>query len=242
MSNRLSFTETFALQGRPENELLVTNEHLLSSTLLLISLGTKAGDKFSQNEHTLLQRYVENGGRLLLTTCSPETPPNQILDPFGVTFERDVIKDAVHHAGRHNDHILVKDLADHPINNGVTTIRFGNYGCYPLQIHNPEAITRASSSEHAEPPKAPVAALVPYGAGQVVVIGQTRLFQDDFINEVDNQQWFENIFTFLTSTPTQPQTQENQGIISTPNFCPKCGITRAEGALFCSNCGAKVTS
>lgn len=239
MSNRLNLNEAFTLQGRPENELLVANEHLLPRTLLLISLGTKSDDNFSEKELELIKKYVENGGRLLLTAFSPEDPPNKIIDSLGLMFVKNVVEDELHHAGRHKDHIIVKDLADHPINKGVETIRFGKFGCYSLQIENPEAIILASSSEHTEPPKAPIAALASYGMGQVIVVGQTRLFQDDFIDEVDNRRWFENIMTFLTAKSTH--TQEKQAVVLTLKYCTKCGIKIAEGALFCSNCGAKVT-
>ncbi len=239
VSTRLKLNEPFAMYGRPENELLVANEHLLPRALLLISLGTKSGEKFSPQERRRITKYVEEGGRFLLTAFSPEDPPNELTEAFGVTFIKNVIEDEAHHAGRHKDHILVTDLADHPINEGVETIRFGKFGCYPLHIENPDAIILAASSEQADPPKAPVAALVPHGRGHVVVIGQTRLFQDDFIDEVDNRRWFENVLAFLTAK--SPPQQEKPEVAPSPKYCTHCGMTLLDGARFCGNCGAKVT-
>jgi hypothetical protein len=235
---RIGVGEPLALYGRPNNELLVTNEHLLPSTLLFISLGTKSSDKFSQKELTLLKSYVEHGGRLLLATCSPEKPPNELIDAFGAQFDTNVVTDEYHHAGRHKDHIIVGDLIDHPINQNVSTLRFGKFGCYPLRIQNPDGVTLASRSDHATPSRAPVAAILPHGKGHVVVIGQTRLFQDDFIDEADNRRWFENMLTYLTSPAPPPPTQLDA--TPAPQFCTQCGVKCAEGALFCSNCGAKI--
>jgi hypothetical protein len=235
---RIGVGEPLAFYGRPNNELLVTNEHLLPSSILFISLGTKSNDKFSQKELILLKTYVKQGGRLLLTTCSPEKPPNELINAFDAQFDTTVVTDEYHHAGRHNDHIIVEDLTAHPINQNVSTLRFGKFGCHPLRIQNPDAITLASSSEHADPARAPVAAILPYGQGQAVVVGQTRLFQDDFIDDADNRRWFENLITYLTSPTLPPPTQPRA--TPTPQFCTQCGVQRAVGALFCSNCGAKI--
>ena len=239
VSTRLNLNEPFAMQGRPEHELLVANDHLLPRARLLISLGTKSGEKFSPKERGRIKKYVEEGGRFLLTAFSPEDPPNDLTDAFGVTFIKNVVTDEAHHAGRHKDHILVTDLADHPINEGVETIRFGKFGCYPLQLENPDARILASSSAQADPPNAPVAALVPYGRGHVMVIGQTRLFQDDFIDEADNRRWFENMIAFLTSKSTP--TTEKEGDVPIPKYCTQCGSTISEGSLFCGTCGVKVS-
>ncbi len=246
MCNRLELEEPIALKGRPKDELLVANQHLLPETALLISLATKKGDKFSAKEHDLIEKYVKNGGRFLITSYPPWEPPNSILEPFGVKIGETAIKDEFHHEGKHNDHIIVEDLISHPINEGVETISFGDYGCYPLEIDYPEAITLAFSSKDAEPPKAPVAALIPYGEGRVIVIGQARLFQDKIIDNFDNEKWFENILSYMFKEEQKIITEEKPPLIPHEppepimNYCRNCGAKLEAEDVFCGKCGERV--
>jgi hypothetical protein len=84
------------------------------------------------------------------------------------------------------------------------------------------------------------ARVVTYGKGHAVIIGQTRLFQDDFINEFDNRHWFENIITYLMSPV--PPIPERSVRIPAPKFCPHCGVKTTAGAIYCSQCGQQVLS
>jgi len=245
MCNQLELEEPIALKGRPKDELLVANQHFLPETALLISLATK-GDKFSAKEHELIEEYVKNGGRFLITSYPPWDPPNSILETFGVKIDKTAIKDELHHDGKHNDHIIVEDLISHPINEGVETISFGDYGCYPLEIENPEAITLAFSSKDAEPPKAPVAALIPYGEGRVMVIGQARLFQDKIIDNFDNEKWFQNILSYMFKEEQKIKTEEEPPPIPhvppepVMNYCTNCGAKLEAEDIFCGSCGERV--
>lgn len=245
MCNRLELEEPIALKGRPKDELLVANQHLLPETVLLISLATK-GDKFSAKEHELIEEYVKNGGQFLITSYPPWDPPNSILETFGVKIDKTAIIDELHHDGKHNDHIIVEDLISHPINEGVETISFGDYGCYPLEIENPEAITLAFSSEDAEPPKAPVAALIPYGEGRVMVIGQARLFQDKNIENFGNEKWFENILSYMFKEEQKIKTEEEPPRVTQAppepimNYCRNCGAKLEAEDMFCGKCGQRV--
>jgi uncharacterized membrane protein len=154
--------------------------------------------KFERQELELISDYVKNGGRLLLTASSPYDPPNSFIEPFATKFIKKEIVDEINNDGKHKDHIIVKDFADHPLNAGVNAICFGKYGCYPIEA-NQNAVVLASSNNSANPANAPVAALVPYGNGLVLIIGQTRLFKDDFIEKSDNEKWLKNIINFLAS-------------------------------------------
>jgi hypothetical protein len=195
--SKLGLDEPFALQGHPDDKLFIANQHLLPRTVLIILFGMKAG-KFEQQELELIIDYVKNGGRLLLAAYSPYDPPNSFIEPFATKFLTPEIVDEISNDGKHKDHIIVKDFADHPLNAGVNAVCFGKYGCYPLGVSQ-NAVVLASSSNVADPPIAPVAVLVPYGNGHVLIIGQTRLFQDDFIKMSDNEKWLRNIINFLVS-------------------------------------------
>jgi hypothetical protein len=195
--DRLLLSEPFAIQGSPGNELLVKQKHLLPKAAVLVSIGTKSGENFSQEERELIDNYVRDGGHLFITAYPPEKPPNELLEQLGAKFGENKIQDKKHHAGRHKDHIIVEDLTNHPINEGVKSIQIGKFGCYPIEIENPQTTVLAFSSGDAEPPLEPIAALLSCGAGKAVIIGQTRLFQDDFIEKLDNRRWLQNIISYL---------------------------------------------
>jgi len=186
--DRLQLSEPFAIQGSPDNELLVKNKHLLSKAAVLMS------------------EYVRDGGNLFIAASPPETPPNELLEQLGAKFGEKKIQDEKHHAGRHKDHIIVEDFTNHPINEGVKSIHIGKFGCYPIEIENPQTTVLAFSSRDAEPPLEPIAALLSHGAGKAVIIGQTRLFQDDFIEKLDNRRWLQNIISYLASFFTSEPT------------------------------------
>jgi hypothetical protein len=200
--SQLQLAVPLALQGHPTDELFITNQHHLPNTALLILFGMKKG-KFEKKELALICDYVKNGGQLLLTADAPYDPPNIFLEPFGVKLLKEIIEDEINNDGKHKDHIIVKNFSNHPVNAGVNAACFGKYGCYPIEA-SPNAIVLASSSNNAKPPNLPVATLTPYGNGQILIIGQTSLFQDDFVNKLDNERWLKNIITFLLSqqTPT----------------------------------------
>ena len=129
---RMGLAEPFAMGGKPDEEILRMNRHLLPKAAVLMSIGTKEGEKFSETEHKLIEDYVQNGGHLLVMPFPPGKPPNSILEPFGVAFAEKKIEDEKNHAGRHKDHIIVRDFFEHPINSDVSAVRFGKFGCYPI--------------------------------------------------------------------------------------------------------------
>jgi hypothetical protein len=247
--SRLNLEEPIALQGKPKDELLVANEHLFPRTVLLMSIGTKSGKNFSQREIDIVVDYVRNGGKLFISSWPPWDPPNHILEHFGIQLSGETIVDEVNHDGKHNDHIIVRDFADHPINDGVETICFGDYGCQFLETENPEISVLAFSSVEASPPKAAVAALVHFGEGQVCVIGQTTLFQDQYVDKYHNARWFENMLEHLLSEkqtvkpvrepkPTPAEAPEKPEI----RYCTNCGAKLEPGDIFCGECGQKIIS
>lgn len=241
--SQLQLAEPFAIQGKPSDELLLKNKHLLPDAVGLMSIGTQSGEKFSLEERELITEYVRNGGRLLLAAYPPYEPPNEILEPFGIEFIANSIEDEEHHAGRHKDHIIVEDLVDHRINEGVKSIRMGKFGCYPIKIENPRVTILAYSSGVADPPQAPIAAIVPHESGMVLAIGQTRLFQDDLIEEHDNTRWLKNIIEYLVTEQIETvPIAESRAVTESKiiSYCPYCGAKLSEGDIFCGKCGQRI--
>jgi len=235
---KMGIAEPFAMSGRPDEEILRMNRHLLPRAAVLMSFGSKGGEKFSKREHELIEEYVRNGGHLLVMPVPPEKPPNSILENFGAVFGDRKIVDEENHAGRHNDHIIVRDFSSHPINTGINAVRFGKFGCYPIMYGNLQTTELAWSSSSSEPPRVAVATESVYGMGKVFLFGQTRLFQDDFIKELDNEKWFTNIITYLCSErhPSEIGERDKKGML----LCIYCGIEISEGDKFCGSCGQRI--
>jgi hypothetical protein len=219
--------------GSPQDRIIEANNHLLKRIKLITSFGLGKKDPF-RDETNILLEYVREGGNLFITANPPYDPPNEFLERFGVTLDNMDIKDAVNHVGRHDNHILVQDFAEHTINNGIKCIRIGDYGCYPLNISNPMIIPLAFSSKDADPPRVPIAALIPHGGGYILLVGHNRLFQDKYIEDEDNQQWLRNILSFLLSSP--------KGMFEDPiqRNCPQCGQPINQNDQYCGYCGEKI--
>lgn len=194
--------ELQTLEGKPKDELLYEMRHQLEETRVLQLSGLWESDKFSEREIEAVKEYVEEGGRLLvMRTDIMGSDASQIVEPFGLSFTDQRVKDELHHEGRHKDHAIISNLAEHPINKDIKSFCFGDRGSSTLEVTNPDAIVLASSSRDAEPPNAPVAVLVPYGTGWVLAIGGVTWFKDKYMKQFDNAQWFRNIYTFLFSAP-----------------------------------------
>jgi hypothetical protein len=242
MRDHLNLEDPLILKGKPKDELLMKNRELLPRTILLVFLGIKS-NKFSQSELEIIESYVREGGRLLITPDPPFDPPNLVTERFGLRFRRDTIEDRLHHEGKHKDHIIVTDLKDHPINEGVKSICFGDYGCYQLGVAGREATVLAFSSEDSDPPNTPVAALIPYGSGQVVAIGQAHLFERKYLDmgQFNNAKWLKNIINFLSSTESlkEPDRQFESGKLMEPEqkYCTNCGAKLDPDGIYCGHCG-----
>jgi len=237
----LTEEEIILFEGKPKDETYVAFKNYLPRAALITFFGLKS-DKFSDEELSNIEEYVRDGGRLVISSDAPWDPPEKLAEVFGIEFGSDRVKDLEHHEGKHNDHIIVTDLTDHPLNNDVSFISFGDYGCHPLTSidENSEAI--ASSSNKAEPPEATVTSLISYHEGEVLVIGQTCLFDENFINMegFDNRKWFENIVQYMTRAeeehipeePVEPEVKLSQ------KFCHNCGKDFEDNFDFCGYCGA----
>jgi hypothetical protein len=218
-----------------------TDKDLLDKTAMLISIGTQH-DKFNQNDSAILKNYVQSGGTLFLTAIPRKKPPNKLVGEFGISFGEEGIRDRKNH-GVFQDHIIVKNFQEHPANNEIESIMFGDHGCYPIYFTQDTGIPIAISSKDSKPSNSIVAAEVPFGDGRVIVVGQCRIFMDDYIGEENNSDWLYNLLEYgLNQDKQAPHAAPSpETIIEEPpikqNFCSNCGHKLGEGHKFCSNCG-----
>jgi hypothetical protein len=170
----------------------------MNNAAMFISIGTKK-NKFKQNDKEILVKYVQEGGTLFITPEPKKKPPNKLVEAFGFQFGEKAIRDKKNH-GVFNDHIIVRDFQDHPANEEVDSVQFGDFGCYPIYLSQNTGVPIAYSSKDANPANSIVAADIPYGEGRVLAIGQCRLFIDYFLGEKDNVIWLKNIIDYGLST------------------------------------------
>ncbi len=236
----LGLDEPTVLGGKPKDRMIEEHRMLLPRTRLITFLGI-AQNKFSDEEIELLEKYVELGGRLLITADPPFDAPHLLTTPFKFRFSTDVIKDESHHEGKHKDHIIVTDLAEHPINEGVKRICFGDYGCYPIVLEEGvKATVLARSSGDSKPPWSTVAVHIRHREGEVIAVGQTALFQGRYmkLEGFDNTRWFENILSYLLRpVEGEREVEMVEEAEELPRYCPNCGAEFDPGDLYCSNCG-----
>lgn len=239
----LTDEDVILFDGGPQDEVYVALKNYLPRAALITFFGLKS-DKFSDEELDNIEEYVREGGRLVISSDAPWDPPGKLAKVFGIEFGINRVKDLEHHEGKHNDHIIVTDLADHPLNYDVSFICFGDYGGHPLKIIDRHSETIAYSSNKAEPPEAAVTSLFSYHEGEILVIGQTCLFDGNFIDmeSFDNRKWFENIVQYMTRVEEEveeiPEEPEKPEVKLSQKFCHNCGKELEDNFKFCGYCGA----
>ena len=237
----LTDEDIILFDGGPKDEVYVAFKNYLPRAALITFFGLKI-DKFSDEELNNIEEFVREGGRLVISSDAPWDPPAKLAEVFGIEFGSDRVQDLEHHEGKHNDHIIVTDLTDHPLNNDISFICFGDYGGHPLTIRDHNSETIARSSNKAEPPEATVASLINYHEGEILVIGQTCLFDGNFIDMegFDNRRWFENIVQYMTRVEDEeiPEKAEKLVFKLSQKFCHNCGKELEDNFKFCGYCGA----
>jgi hypothetical protein len=185
------------IEGKPKQESFVRFRDKFDRTRLLLVLGLFQSNKFSDREIEIVRDYVASGGRFWIMYYLGGNDANRLIAPYGIEFTDEVVVDELHHEGRHKDHVIISRLIDHPINLGVESFCFGDYGGISMKTSNPDTIVLAYSSKSADPQNAPVACLTPYGKGEVLAIGGTSWIQNKYMKQYDNAKWYRNILTYL---------------------------------------------
>jgi len=167
-----------------------------------------------ENEITALTKFVESGGSLLvlgshdMDMIEPTRESvNKLLEPFGIRLMKNGTDDPTNRQGCSCTPII-HNLAEHPINEGITSIIL--YKPASLELKgNATAIARGDNDTFAlgsEPlggENIIVVAVSEKGNGKVAVIGSSFIFDNGKIGDLNNKQFAKNLFTWLGNTSKQ---------------------------------------
>lgn len=144
----------------------------------VIIFGCPNSSKIRPAEIDVLQKYVKNGGGLMLLSLSGGdrglmNNMSKISGDFGITFENTAVKDERSNAGLPTMPII-KNLVSHPITEDVSDLLVPS-AC-SLKVSG-KAVAIALTSETADPGKAAVVAIAEEGKGRVMCIGSYEVFR-----------------------------------------------------------------
>ncbi len=150
----------------------------------VVNLSSNWKTPFTAEEVVAVAHFVEQGGNLLITIDNFGTPLenlDQLAAVFGATFPRDPLLPS---------HLFFSDFSDWPLFEGVQTLYFswaGEIATTPPMLSG----GRAPTGETA-------VAMGRYGAGHVLVVGDTNFCENDFLPSSDNQLFTEQLFDALS--------------------------------------------
>lgn len=160
-----------------ENLAPLGEQDLTAFDAVVIAATSAVGAAYTGREAGLLADYVAAGGGVLILAEAAhfETAIGPVVEQFGVS------------AARSSGVAAVTALADHPIFNGVTALRFFDGGA--LAVRSSTATTTATAGG------APVVVIQTLGAGRIAIVGDSNLFDNRWLD--DNQQFAINLFGWV---------------------------------------------
>ncbi len=157
-------------------EFMILAKNLKDADVMVF--GCPNSSKVRPAEIEVLQKYVKNGGGLMLLSLSGGdrglmNNMSKISDEFGVTFENTAVKDERNNAGLPTMPIIT-DIVAHPTTEDVADLLVPS-AC-SLKVSG-KATALAVTSDTAEPGKAAVVAITEFGKGRVMCIGSYEVFR-----------------------------------------------------------------
>jgi predicted nucleic acid-binding Zn-ribbon protein len=162
--------------AEPYTEFMLLAKNLKEADVLVF--GCPNSSKLRLPEIEVIQKYVKNGGGLMLLALSGgdkglANNMSQISDPFGITFDNTAIKDDRYNAGIPTMPII-RDLVSHPATDEVEDLLIPS-AC-SLKISG-KAISLAQTSDVADPSKVSIIAVAESGKGRVMCVGSYEIFR-----------------------------------------------------------------
>jgi len=214
--------EQLNLHGYSHDRLVsgkLTPELLSRYDVMFLNLMDDSRPAFTPDEIEAVRGFVHNGGGLFVIADHTNVyrhaeMTNPLLEPYGISIRYEICVDVSPHTVSGLGWILVTDLRDHPVNEGVVEYSLQTGG--PLD--GPGGIGFTSSSgwgdkwnpemkdgfygnwtkdpDEVSGPQSVVQA-VEYGSGRVVVVGDQNIFGDPYIHFIDNRPLALNAFEWL---------------------------------------------
>jgi hypothetical protein len=166
----------------------------------VIVFGCPNSSKVRPAEIEVLQKYVKNGGGLMLLSLSGGdrglmNNMSKIAGEFGITFENTAVKDERSNAGLPTMPIIT-DIVTHPVTEDVSDLLIPS-AC-SLRVTG-KAMALAVTSETAEPGKAAVIAIAEPEKGRAMCIGSYEIFRKGGgLKHKGNAKFALNAFKWLT--------------------------------------------
>jgi prefoldin subunit 5 len=179
-------------------EFMILAKNLKNVDVLVF--GCPNSSKVRPAEIDVLQKYVQEGGSLLLLSLSGGdrglmNNMSKISGEFGITFENTAVKDERSNAGLPTMPIIT-DVVAHPATEDVADLLIPS-AC-SLKISG-KAHALATTSATAEPGKAPIVAIAEIGKGKVMCIGSYEVFRrGGGLKHKGNAKFALNSFKWLT--------------------------------------------
>lgn len=204
--NYTSFYEGFRKDG---GEVGVNKEPVSSKNLARVKTYVIAGPSqgFTKNEITALEKFVSNGGNLLVL-LHISGPVAQLTNSFGIIVSNFVIGERSDLIEGKAQDFYVTRFGPHPVTEGLNKIAV--YGSWGLMAEDPALVVGATSAkawadmdrnrkfDQGEPTQDfGIIAVNEHGKGKVVVIADDAPFSNRFITEADNKLLAENIIRWF---------------------------------------------
>lgn len=144
----------------------------------VLVFGCPNSSKIRPAEIEVLQKFVKNGGGLMLLSLSGGdrglmNNMSKISGEFGITFENTAVKDERNNAGLPTMPII-SDVVAHPVTEDVSDLLIPS-AC-SLKVTG-DAMAIAKTSDTADPGKASVIAIAEVGKGRIMCIGSYEVFR-----------------------------------------------------------------
>ena len=182
----------------PYTEFMILAKNLKDADVIVFACPNSS--KIRPQEIDVLQKYVQNGGGLMLLSLSGGDRGlmnnlSQISEEFGIKFDNTAVKDDRNNAGLPTMPIISNIIA-HPATEDVAEILIPS-AC-SLRIEG-KAVALAVTSEMAEPAKVPIVAITEAGKGRIMCIGSYEVFRrGGGLKNKGNQLFAANAFRWLS--------------------------------------------
>lgn len=186
----------------------ITYDRLAPYLAFVIPLAQSAP---SAAENAAMQQYVEQGGGLFLIADwggGFSGPSQALANTFGVTLDANIVTDPTEYIDGVNNyiHYVAKNFSSHDIMHELANIQ--TYTSTSIQPGNASPLI--TTNANADPPERPVAAALNFGAGRVVVLGDSNYFDNNHGLYVgDNKQFAINITNWLAGQSGKSSTDQD---------------------------------
>ncbi|MEM4688669.1 MAG: S49 family peptidase [Thermofilaceae archaeon] len=199
---------------------------LENATCLIVATPTRP---YSEDEVKRVEEFVRRGGVLLLIYdpayefLGPEAlrnfvvaPINSLASRFGVTFAYGYLYSLEEYYGIYRN-VYVRSFANITLFRGVGELVL--FTAAPLRSSSAVAWANNTHSTAAEKPgNYPVVALVRWGNGTVVAIGDTTVFMEPYCHVSDNYKFVSNLAELIANATLAPAPRPDGFRIERPNL------------------------